>query len=466
MKSKGWTALGTIMGPSLFTISAILLDDFKNCEIFKMAVVRHHKYKSLMKCLLLRCDQASVLHNIRVLTIDCLDKENAEDISKLGLFCITNIDEGKTESTATMPVTIICSADPEPLELVISGEFIEMVSITMVPKDQQFRNIRMSLEDKEKYDPLTKHLGTTMSVENLDTWSKLWLVENHRTLVDFSRSEQKWPDEAFSIVLLFWEYMMPGTAIHMKAKANTDWNMRAVDEVVKQTRHNFFAYRCFVNSHLRSLWEQIDFHEEGSKDDVLGTKAVPTASPNNTGIDMNFVSGMSKINAMLTAEKNAVQLENVNLKSTLKLTLSHNRELLSQLHAAMFGEDSQRKDNMRRKLRFDNEAGNDEAAQHNCSRSIISRVDRLHGTTINMQEDLRLKLMRTTISPPQAKALPAEPAINCPDTGDDHQSSKETLKDEYEYRCLRVRGVRPPSNTSDEDDEDMVVDLREKLTAT
>ena len=259
---------------------------------------------------------------------------------------------------------------------------------------------------------------------------------------------------------------MPGTAIHMKAKANTDWNMRAVDEVVKQTRHNFFAYRCFVNSHLRSLWEQIDFHEEGSKDDVLGTKAVPTASPNNTGIDMNFVSGMSKINAMLTAEKNAVQLENVNLKSTLKLTLSHNRELLSQLHAAMFGEDSQRKDNMRRKLRFDNEAGNDEAAQHNCSRSIISRVDRQHGTTINMQEDLRLKLMRTTISPPQAKALPAEPAINCPDTGDDHQSSKETLKDEYEYRCLRVRGVRPPSNTSDEDDEDMVVDLREKLTAT
>ena len=50
------------------------------------------------------------------------------------------------------------------------------------------------------------------------------------------------------------------------------------------------------------------------------------------------------------------------------------------------------------------------------------------------------------------------------DLGEDEEPQEViTLRDEYEFRCPRVRGIRPPSNSSD--DEDEVMDLRQKLEA-
>ena len=371
-----------------------------------MAVVRQHTYKSLMKCLVLKCDKERILRSIRVLTIECLDPENAEDLSRIGLFNIRNVEEKNNSSTDPIPLTIICSVEPSPLELVLQEEFTEIVYITLVPKGEQFRTMTMPQEDRYKYDLLTKHLGSTMYMEDLDSWSKLWLMENHRTLVDFSDKDDSWSHEAFALLLVFWEYAMPGTSIHLKAKAGTKWSMRAVDEVTKETRSNFYAYRVFVNSHLRSIWEQIDYNNEGSENDVLGERPAPAASPSSPGIDMNFVNGMSKLNAIIMAEKNAISIENINLKESLKIIMAHNRELLSQLHSMMFGEDKTRKDGLQRKVKFGRHAEDsaqleveDEELANDTAKRTGRTVDTVSGTTIAMPNDLRLKLIKATITP-------------------------------------------------------------------
>merc|ERR1711911_222595 len=234
-----------------------------------------------------------------------------------------------------------------------------------------------------------------------------------------------WPDEAFGLILVFLEYVMPGTSIHLKAKADTKWSMRAVDAVTKQTRHNFFAYRVFVNSHLRSLWEQIDFTNTGSENDVLGERP-PPAPTSPTGVDMNFVTGMSKLNAILTAEKNSISMENLNLKDALRIIMAHNRELLSQLHSMMFGEDPKRKDGLERRLKFSRQAEDNEDVEmtseelaNDNARLIGSKVDTIKGTTIAMPNDLRLKLMKTTITPPKMAVAAAEVTLDTPDFGEE-----------------------------------------------
>ena len=44
------------------------------------------------------------------------------------------------------------------------------------------------------------------------------------------------------------------------------------------------------------------------------------------------------------ADKNSLQIENVNLRESVWTILTHNCELLAQLHLLMFGEDQVHKD--------------------------------------------------------------------------------------------------------------------------
>lgn len=57
---------------------------------------------------------------------------------------------------------------------------------------------------------------------------------------------------------------------------------------------------------------------------------------------------------------------------------------------------------------------------------------------------MRLKLLKTTISPPKVVVAPANNTSDINDIGEDENNQTEvnTLRDEFDLRCPRVRGIR------------------------
>ena len=118
INNGAWNCIGTATGSSILTVSGVLTNDFSQTEQFRTAVVRQHVHKSLIKCLLLKCDNKRILKSIKIVTIDCLNHNNAADLGRLGLFNICNIDENVNHDEP-IPVTIICTDSPDQLDVLI-----------------------------------------------------------------------------------------------------------------------------------------------------------------------------------------------------------------------------------------------------------------------------------------------------------------------------------------------------------
>ena len=80
------------------------------------------------------------------------------------------------------------------------------------------------------------------------------------------------------------------------------------------------------------------------------------------------------------------------------------------------------------------------------AKQTAKKVRNLQGTTLSMEEDMRMKLTRARILPPLLQTLPANDSFkNTPGVDDDdliynEQRQVESLRDIM--KCLRVRGVR------------------------
>ena len=148
------------------------------------------------------------------------------------------------------------------------------------------------------------------------------------------------------------EYHQPGFSIYCSAKMNVDWPMAGVDQVTKKTSQGFFAYKVYLNSHFKSLFEKIDFYNDASNDCMVTNGWLSPRRRDQSDRNTLKIQELSKILATLKADNDKMSIELENTTKLLLTTSSHNQELYRHVSNMALRDEAQRKDGASRNVIF------------------------------------------------------------------------------------------------------------------
>ena len=144
------------------------------------------------------------------------------------------------------------------------------------------------------------------------------------------------------------------------------------------------------------------------------------------------------------SDKNRLVVENRNLTHTSLTHLCHNHELRALLEDTLLAEDKERKDGVRRKLRYeskiklDYEALRQERQANNLAKVTNHKVCPMARTTTDQRDDLRLTLnAKKALSEASVNALPLEHSN--PDIDDSNISMGDD--EAHSLRDERIKAV-------------------------
>ena len=409
--SWNWNVLGTVVGPKVTLFSTLMTSQHGKRELFRSAVIKHHSNKGVLKTIAFHTDDSCIAKSLVTVTVDAFDASMVETLSQLGRFHIKAQGEPEYPQQRT-PITLICAKEPIPIGIDVMEEYEEYIALVLT--DGRYdKTPKMKWCNEDRFQAEGWDLGKSILCENLESWASKWFDRNEWE-VSFNIEADTWPDSAWQRACLYLEYSKPGTAIYCSGKTEGNWPMAAVAQVTKKTQGCQFVYRCNISTHFRAMFNIV---QEADNSEWF---AINSSGATNFGhSEGDQVTKLSQQLSQLMKEKRRSELEIENLKITTKILSTHNQELLKHVSNFACAEDFERKDGKRRDIKFspadqekpenvDPEADIEEEAM--MIKTIIQNVVKPRsGTTLNMHNDLRMKLDAAKTGRLQTKVSPESP---------------------------------------------------------
>ena len=261
--------------------------------------------------------------------------------------------------------------------------------------------------------------------------------------------------------------------------------MATVAQVTKKTPACQFVYRCDISSHFRSLYNTDIPQVETSEWFMMNQGVV-----GNFGhAEGNQMTEMSQQISMIMREKQKVEIEVENLRITTKMLAAHNQELLKHVSNLTCADDVERKDGNRRPVMFaaadrempdlvEEDCDEDDAEEEKIlirtiTQNVTKPVDFRYGsgTTIDMENDLRMKIdakklgkLQTRVSPNENSAMGNGPDLDeLPEVNQGFMGAPpvKTLQG-LEGAVVRRHGAVPGINTSSSSSASDDITMEEK----